>query len=283
MAAEWRLRVDGRVTEPLDETVARSMARENPGAFAWRPGFDGWKPVEEVADFRAAPGAGSAASIPEAPGTAVPSARETGDGPKRRLLNLIQAAAGGDEDAQRALLDPFLAEGEALLEFGLSAKMGILTTYDFYFVTNLRVGDLEVTPFTGALNVEAAFIRDCPAFVLNQPSIPITLRLWFLGMYLVSAGFAFVLVMFPPVFFGLLGGDRPLALILGAFAFAGLAYVVHHLLIPGVKRAFLRFRKSGVFVMTSSGGMGILVFADRDRFGLMASLTRRMVELRGDR
>src|SRR5438128_765632 len=78
---------------------------------------------------------------------------------KQDILRLIKGAAEGNKQQVERLLAPFLTPGERLVWSGVSGKMGLIKTYDFAFLTDRRVGDLEVTPLTGNLNVEVCYLQ----------------------------------------------------------------------------------------------------------------------------
>lgn len=159
----------------------------------------------------------------------------------RDLKALIKGAAAGDHVQLKHLLTPFVGEGERLIDSGISAKFGILPTYDFYFLTEQLIGDLEITPFTGSLNVEVAYLDKIDAFVLTQPRIPILLRLLMLVLYVGLIGF---------------------------------------LVNPLLKRILLRLLKSGLYLKLTGANVGTLIFADRNRFALVSKLARELSRLK---
>lgn len=195
---------------------------------------------------------------------------------KHELRDLIKLAAAGDQDAARRLISPFVSTGEKLVNFGISAKFGIIPTYDFFFVTDRQVGDLEITPLTGNLNVEVAYIKGISAFVLRQPAFSILLRLFMWSSYL---WLPFGLFM---VGFSLMGGllDIIMGYVFGvAFAILGV-FLAYAAVIPAMKRSYLHFKKSGLFLILHATAMGVLIFADRDKFEMISKISRQVSELK---
>jgi hypothetical protein len=210
---------------------------------------------------------------------------------KRELRKLIHRAGKGDEEAARRLVSPFVSQGEKLVNFGVSAKFGIIRTYDFVFLSDRQIGDLRITPLSGNLSVGIAYLRAIDVVVLSQPAYPLLLRLFMLSSYLwVSAGlwwvaraitlWAFGDVLFPNqnptaslLTLGLGYGLWGLAVVLGLF----LAFVAVN---PAIKRAFLHFKKSGLWLMFRGTPTGLLIFADRNKFEMLTRLTRQVSELK---
>lgn len=187
------------------------------------------------------------------------------------LKGLIRQAAEGDEAALRRLLAPFLGSDETLLLHGITAKMGLFTTYDFAFLTNRRVGDLEVTPFTGGLNVEVAYLDKIDAFAVVQPAFPIALRV-----------LMFLLYLAPPLFFlapGIDSGGGPI-LLLGFGAAVGWVLLTWKAFNPTLRRLFLRFKKSGLFLKLTGSMSGTLIFADRNKLAILNRLAAGIGEAR---
>lgn len=153
------------------------------------------------------------------------------------LKSIIKDAGTGDVDAIQKLLQPFLSEEEKLISCGLTGKFGIFPTYDFYFLTDKRVGDLEITPFTGSINIEAAYLDRIGAYVINQPHIGLLLRVCLLALYCLLIGF-----------------------------------IVN----PSLKRAYLRFRKSGLFIILAGTLGGTYIFADREKLGILINIANLM-------
>lgn len=61
---QWFLSINGQQVGPYDQATAAAQARQNPGAFCWRQGFQNWLPVGQVAElFQPAP-AGAPAGMP---------------------------------------------------------------------------------------------------------------------------------------------------------------------------------------------------------------------------
>ena len=187
------------------------------------------------------------------------------------LKALIKGAARGDKDQIQQLIAPFISDDEKLIECAVTAKLGLITTYDFAFLTDRRIADLEITPLTGNLNVESAFLHKIDAYVLLQPAIPILLRLFMLGLYLVVPLLAISMVFS-------IGGWVAIAL-------AALAIVICNVLIgiainPLIKRIILRFKKSGLWLKLTGSATGVLIFADRDKFSVLTKLARSLSDLK---
>jgi hypothetical protein len=181
---------------------------------------------------------------------------------KAHIKSLVNRAAKGDEVAIRELLQPFIADDEQVLQFGLTAKLGLIPSYDFAFLTDEKIGDLQITPLTGNISVEVARLKHIDAYHLSQPAFPILLRLLLVILY---AG----AVVFP---LAALEGNFviaiPIALCLIAF--------VHFAVWPALKYAFLRFKKSGLWCKVGGFPIGVLIFADRNQFEFMTRLARNM-------
>jgi hypothetical protein len=194
------------------------------------------------------------------------------------LKQLILQAASGDEAATRRLIGPFVAPEERLLMHGISAKFGLFPTYDFFFLTDRRIGDLEITPLTGNLNVEVAYVQKIDAFALIQPAFPLLFRLVLAFMYLlVPVGF----FLFPvSVLREGLEVPLPAAALVGAIAAAAAVLLVLSVINPALKRSFLRFKKSGLWLKLNGSPMGVLIFADRNKFDLLTSLTRSLSDIK---
>src|SRR5262245_24075453 len=94
---------------------------------------------------------------------------------KHELRRLIHRAGKGDEDSARRLVSPFVSHGEKLINFGVSAKFGIIRTYDFVFLSDRQIGDLRITPLTGNLIVGIAYLSAIDVLVLAQPAYPLLL------------------------------------------------------------------------------------------------------------
>lgn len=196
---------------------------------------------------------------------------------KRDLKNLLLRAGAGDQESARRLISPFVAPGEQLLMFGISAEFGIMRTYDFYFLTDRRIGDLEITPFTGNLNVEVAYLHKVDALVLSQPAFSLKLRLLLATMYIFLPGLFYLSI------FGFMAAMRlpdPIAVLLGVIAAMGGVYAVAVAVNPAIKRAFLRFRKSGLWLKLTGSFVGTLIFADRDKFETLTRLTRAITDIK---
>jgi uncharacterized membrane protein (DUF485 family) len=197
---------------------------------------------------------------------------------KSDLKRLIVAASTGDSVAAKRLISPFVAPEERLLMHGISAKFGLFPTYDFFFLTDRRIADLEITPFTGNLNIEVAYLQNMDAFVLRQPAFPLLLRLFFFLLYLIlPIGFLAFAVSF-------LGDSLQLPTLLvitvGAFGAVGSGALVFFVITPLIKRGFLRFNKSGLWIKLRGTNVGTLIFADRGKFELLTSITRTMTDVK---
>jgi hypothetical protein len=195
---------------------------------------------------------------------------------KDEINQLIWMAADGDQEAARRLVSPFVSKGETLINFGLSAKFGIFPTYDFFFLTERQVGDLQVTPLTGDLDVETAYLRNISAMVLRQPAISIMFRMF---MWSVYVWLPFALYSIASLLFGALIGNAfgSFLSVLCGIAGLPLAYFAFN---PSLVRAYLHFRKSGLYLILTASQMGVLIFADRNKFELMSRLTRQVSELK---
>lgn len=202
---------------------------------------------------------------------------------KKGLKALIKEAAQGDSAKIERLIAPFLSSQERLLWCGISARSGLLTTYDFAFLTDQRIGDLEVTPLTGNLNVEICYLQDIDAYVIAQPSITAKVWLALLATYpfvLWAAGVISALVA--TLITELVGMERDSMF----YIFLALAPLVSlALLIPwtiylkaGITRLLLHFKKSGIWLKLRATEVGTLIFADRDKFAMITSLARMMTE-----
>jgi hypothetical protein len=183
---------------------------------------------------------------------------------------LIRDAARGNPEAIETLLEPLLSEGETLISFGLGAKLGLIPTFDFYFLSDIRIGDLQVTPLTGALNIESAYLNKIHAFSINQPAISIWLRLFILSLYLLIPFATYSLLTLLPIAGQLLG------FISAVFS----VFVVYKFLTPWVKRVYLRFMKSGILIKLVGNPAGVLIFADRTKVQELIQLTKLMMTSR---
>ena len=191
---------------------------------------------------------------------------------KAELKHLIIQAAKGDDSAARRLISPFIHPEEKLLHYGISASFGLIRTYDFLFLTDRRIGDLEITPLTGALNVEVAYVQKIDAFVLTQPAFPLLLRLLMLALYPFCTIGAFLLCVSP--------GFGVISILCGALLAVLSVLLVLFAVNPALKRAFLRFKKSGLWCKLQGNPVGVLIFADRDKFGMLTTVTRHLTEVK---
>ncbi len=195
---------------------------------------------------------------------------------KAELKRLIKQAAGGDTEAAKQLIGPFIADDEELITHGITAEFGLIKTYDFVFLTNKRMGDLEITPLTGNLTVEIAYLERVDAIVISQPAFPLLLRL---AIWLSYPIVPVVTFLFMQSFF--LAYDLELfSWVAGGMGAAVALFVLHRAFIPSVRRIFLRFKKSGIWLKLYGHPVGVLVFADRNRFAMLTSLARMVSELR---
>lgn len=189
---------------------------------------------------------------------------------RRYLRRLIKEASRGQSDRVRTLMGPFVSEDEQFLSSGITARMGLIPRYNFYFLTDRRVGDLEVTPLTGNLNVEMAYLHKIDAVLIRQPSI-ILLRVVFAILYSLTVGW--------PVVTALNVGDEDVIALTAAAAGLALLFL-RFIVYPVVKRIVLRFRKSGMlFKLTGSAGATYL-FADRSKMSTLAELSQRIAKLK---
>jgi hypothetical protein len=195
---------------------------------------------------------------------------------KNDLKDLIERAAAGDQEAARLLVSPFVCKGEKLINYGISAKFGIFTTYDFLFLTDRQIGDLEITPLTGNLNVEVAYLNKIDAFTLTQPAFPILMRLMLWMSYLWFPYFLFFLTF--TIFGAILG--NVLGAIFGIAGAIGGVYLTFKAVNPAIMRSFLRFKKSGLWLKLHGSNLGVLIFADRDKFEMVTRVSRQVSELK---
>lgn len=64
----WHFALNGQQFGPLDQAAAAQYAQQNPGAYVWRQGFEGWLPVGQVPELtNPAPGAGAGPGAPPPP------------------------------------------------------------------------------------------------------------------------------------------------------------------------------------------------------------------------
>ena len=188
-----------------------------------------------------------------------------------QLKTLIKGAARGDEQQIRQLVSPFLCDGETVLDCAVTAKLGLIPTYDFAFLTDRRIGDLQITPLTGNLSVEVAYLHKIDAFVLIQPAFPSLLREFMVMLYL----FAPLIAMFPV--FRL---RTFLALLTGTLVILLVNVLISVAIVPIIRRVYLRFKKSGIWLKLTGSHMGVLIFADRDKFAILTKLSRRLSEIK---
>lgn len=188
----------------------------------------------------------------------------------QQLKSLIKGAAAGNKQDIQRLLSPFITEGETVIDCDVTAKFGLIPTYDFAFLTDRRIGDLAITPLTGNLNVEVAFLNKIDAYWLVQPAFPILLRMFMGGLYLLLP----VMALEPALRNGWTGLFIALLVVfLGNLIVAG---VIN----PIIKRTWLRFKKSGLLLKLTGSGHGVLIFSDRDKFAMLSRMSRQITELK---
>ncbi|WP_372364609.1 hypothetical protein [Candidatus Uabimicrobium sp. HlEnr_7] len=153
------------------------------------------------------------------------------------LKEIIQSASEGNKSAIKKLIKPFLGSDEVLVTSGMSGQFGMfIKVYNFYFLTNQRVGDITITPFTGELNIEVAFLDDIKSYTIVQPYISLTFKMFTWSLYLILVGF---------------------------------------LANSSLKRAYLKYKKSGLFIKFGDFG-GTHIFFDRERFNALAHLSNSL-------
>jgi hypothetical protein len=201
---------------------------------------------------------------------------------KQELKQLIAQAAGGDRERIERLIRPFLTPDERLIWCGLTAKLGLIPTYDFAFITDRRIGDLEVTPLTGNLHVEMSYLQHIDAYVMIQPAFP--LWMWGLlgGMYPFAALAVWLVSRILPMLMHEMGFYFSFWFLLATvfrlgLVVAGLA-AVYFVINPAIIRLFLRLKKSGLWLKLRGTVAGARIFADRDRFGVLANMARIVTE-----
>jgi hypothetical protein len=201
---------------------------------------------------------------------------------KNDLKALIAEAATGDTAKIERLLSPFLTSGERLVWCGISSKMGLFPTYDFAFLTDRRVGDLEVTPLTGNLNVEICYLQHIDAFVLSQPSFSILLGFVVVLGYPLCILLAVVVAALIAGLAGIITDSDGVAnfMLMALSIVFSLVFMVGWTLLGSslARRWILRFKKSGLWFKLRGSTVGSLIFADRDKFGMLASLARMVTE-----
>lgn len=197
---------------------------------------------------------------------------------RRELKKLIHSAGNGNMDAIKQLIMPMITDEEQLLLYGVSAKFGLIKTYDFYFLTDRRVGDMEVTPFTGDIAVEIAYLHKIDAIVLKQPAFPLLMRL-FIGFCYVF----FPITLCGLTIYGLVESfriDTVLSIISGIAMGILILWFFIKAAVPAIVRGFLKLNKSGIWLKLSGSVIGVLIFADRDKFDLIVSLSKRVSDMK---
>lgn len=153
------------------------------------------------------------------------------------LKEIIQEASEGNKSAIKKLIKPFLGSDETLINSGISGQFGMfIKVYNFYFLTNQRVGDITIAPFTGELNIEVAFLDDIKSYTIIQPYISFNFKLLTWTLYVLLIGF---------------------------------------LVNSSLKRAYLKYKKSGLFIKFGDFG-GTHIFFDRERFNALAHLSNTL-------
>jgi hypothetical protein len=201
---------------------------------------------------------------------------------KQDLRRLIAEAASGEREKIERLISPFLIPEERLLWCGITAKIGLIPTYDFGFVTNRRIGDLQITPLTGNLNVEVCDLARIDAYVLVQPAIPIWMWLVMGVVYPLAALAAWMMFgyFFRTLFrlqLGFVYFYFPWTLV-RLSAVSGALVVTFFAVVPWLKRLYLRLRKSGLWLKLRGSWKGTLIFADRDKFAALTAMSRVVTE-----
>lgn len=189
---------------------------------------------------------------------------------RRYLRRLIKEASRGNSDRLRALMAPFVSEGEQFLSSGITARMGIVPRYNFYFLTDRRVGDLEVTPLTGNLDMEMAYLHRIDAMVIRQPSI-IVIRAVFAILYFLTIAAGVGYAIFRP--------DDQANLLSVAGVLVTLLFL-RFVISPIVRRIVLRFRKSGMVLKLTGSSESTYIFADRSKMSTLSDLARRIADLK---
>lgn len=153
------------------------------------------------------------------------------------LKDIINEASQGNKSAIKKLIKPFLGSDEVLITSGISGEFGVfMKVYNFYFLTNQRVGDITITPFTGELNIEVAFLDDIKSYTIVQPHISITFKLLTWSLY---------------------------------------PFIIGFFLNSSLKRVYLKYKKSGLFIKFGDFG-GTHIFFDRERFSALANLSNTL-------
>ena len=206
---------------------------------------------------------------------------------KQSLLQLINGAAGGDQQKIQQLVAPFITSDERLLWCGVTAKLGLLPTYDFAFITDRRVGDLEVTPFTGSLNVEACYLQHIDYCVIKQPAMPLWMWMLRLSMYVLfpmMIGVVYRLITMPLWYLSreselvyAISSVIPWFVLSLAIYVASLA-AVPLIVNPIIVRIYLRLKKSGIWLKLRGSRLGLLIFSDRHKFGTLTSVCRLVAD-----
>lgn len=192
---------------------------------------------------------------------------------RRYLRALLKEAIRGEREGVQKLLRPFVSENEEFLSWGITAKLGLIPRYNFYFLTDRRVGDLEITPLTGNFMVEMAYLHKIDALIIRQPSI-ILLRLALIILY------GLVLVTGLVAAFEA-NSSEDLVFLVASLALTALAVVVVRFVVsPFVKRVFLHFRKSGMLLKLTGGEVGTFIFADRTKMSELANLSRQITDIK---
>jgi hypothetical protein len=201
---------------------------------------------------------------------------------KQDLKRLVAEAGTGNPQKIERLISPFLTSGERLMWCGISGKIGLFPTYDFAFVTDRRIGDLEINPLTGHVNVEVCYLQHIDACAVIQPAFPIWMwgilaAMYPIAWYAVSLGLWMFATFLRELELYTIYQYFPWMLVRFGLRIALLASV-YAIINPGLKRFYLRFKKSGLWLKLRGGSQGTFIFADRDKFSLLATMTRVITE-----
>jgi hypothetical protein len=189
------------------------------------------------------------------------------------LKRLIKEASRGQSDEMQTLLRPFVSEEEEFVSWGISSRLGLIPRYNFYFLTDRRVGDLEITPLTGNFNVEMAYLHKIDAVAIRQPSL-ILMRLALLALYALVIAYGVA-----GAYIGFTDEESGIVALSVAGAVAGVL-LVRFVFSPAIRRIFLRFRKSGMFLKLTGGSDGTYILADRNKMTEMSGLSRQITDLK---
>ena len=105
--AQWFFSYNGQQVGPLDQAAAVAQARQNPDGFAWREGFSGWKPINQINELAGA-----------ALGSVMPAGMPPPPSAPRRSDEVDYRIVGNDMQFVEIELDPgesVVAEAGALM------------------------------------------------------------------------------------------------------------------------------------------------------------------------